>query len=80
MASFWKSSSIPQSTNASAEIPKGLYSKAKAGKIRNFTGIDAPYEVPLQPEVHLETLDQEAGQLAEQVLQELIDRGIAKPS
>ena len=60
--------------------PKGLYSKAKAGKIKNFTGIDAPYEIPLRPEIHLETLDQEAGQLAEQVLQELIDRGIAKPS
>ena len=34
--------------------PKGLYSKAKAGKIKNFTGIDAPYEAPSSPEIRLE--------------------------
>src|ERR1700749_720554 len=32
--------------------PKGLYSKAKSGKIKNFTGVDAPYEVPTNPEIH----------------------------
>ncbi len=31
--------------------PKGLYKKAQAGEIKNFTGIDAPYEKPLQPEI-----------------------------
>jgi adenylylsulfate kinase len=35
--------------------PKGLYKKARAGKIKNFTGIDDPYEVPLYPEIHLQT-------------------------
>ena len=35
--------------------PKGLYKKARAGKIKNFTGIDAPYEAPLNPEIHLHT-------------------------
>lgn len=35
--------------------PKGLYKKARAGKIKNFTGIDAPYEKPLNPEIHLHT-------------------------
>src|ERR1700752_4170214 len=35
--------------------PKGLYSKAKAGKIKNFTGVDAPYEAPTAPEIHLKT-------------------------
>ena len=35
--------------------PKGLYRKARAGEISNFTGIDSPYEVPTAPEVHLKT-------------------------
>jgi len=34
--------------------PKGLYKKARAGEIQNFTGISDPYEAPLQPELHLE--------------------------
>ena len=40
---------------ASAEErdPKGLYKKARAGEIKNFTGIDDPYEAPKQPELHL---------------------------
>lgn len=35
--------------------PKGLYKKARAGEIKNFTGIDDPYEAPKQPEIHLHT-------------------------
>lgn len=35
--------------------PKGLYKKARAGEIKNFTGIDDPYEAPTKPEVHLHT-------------------------
>lgn len=35
--------------------PKGLYKKARAGEIKNFTGIDDPYEAPEQPEIHLRT-------------------------
>ena len=35
--------------------PKGLYKKARAGEIRNFTGIDDPYETPESPEIHLRT-------------------------
>ena len=35
--------------------PKGLYKKARAGEIRNFTGIDDPYEAPQSPEIHLRT-------------------------
>jgi adenylylsulfate kinase len=48
---------------AEARDPKGLYKKARAGEIRNFTGIDDPYEPPASPEVHLhsdrQTLDEE---------------------
>ena len=43
--------------------PKGLYKKARAGQIKNFTGIDDPYEAPENPEIHLKsdemTLEQE---------------------
>ena len=35
--------------------PKGLYKKARAGEIKNFTGIDDPYEAPLNPEIVLNT-------------------------
>ena len=35
---------------------KGLYAKARAGQLRNFTGIDSPYEVPENPEVVLDTM------------------------
>jgi bifunctional enzyme CysN/CysC len=47
--------------------PKGLYRKARAGEIRNFTGIDAPYERPESPDVHLLTEGRRAEQMAEQV-------------
>ncbi len=35
--------------------PKGLYARARSGQIRNFTGIDDPYEVPLAPEIAIDT-------------------------
>ena len=56
--------------------PKGLYSKAKAGKIKNFTGIDAPYEAPQGPEIHLTTVGQQPEELAEQVVKALTERRI----
>jgi bifunctional enzyme CysN/CysC len=56
--------------------PKGLYAKAKAGQIKNFTGIDAPYEPPPSPELRLPTANRSAEQLAEQVVAYLSDHGI----
>lgn len=38
---------------------KGLYAKARAGEIKNFTGIDAPYEAPEQPDIEIETEKEE---------------------
>jgi len=38
-----------------ARDPKGLYSRARAGEIANFTGIDSPYEAPLKPEIRIDT-------------------------
>ena len=40
---------------AESRDPKGLYKKARAGEIKNFTGIDDPYEAPINPEIHLNT-------------------------
>jgi bifunctional enzyme CysN/CysC len=57
---------------------KGLYAKARAGQIRNFTGFDAPYEAPEAPEVHLRTLGQNPEAMAEQVLRCLKDRAIVQ--
>jgi bifunctional enzyme CysN/CysC len=48
--------------------PKGLYSKAKAGKIKNFTGIDAPYEAPEHPEIRLDTVGRPPELLAEEII------------
>jgi bifunctional enzyme CysN/CysC len=56
--------------------PKGLYRRADAGQIQNFTGVDAPYEEPLDPEIRLRTLELAPEALAEQVVQELQRRGI----
>lgn len=37
--------------------PKGLYKKARSGNLKQFTGIDSPYENPLKPEIHIKTVD-----------------------
>ena len=59
-----------------ARDPKGLYRKAMAGEITNFTGIDSPYEAPEHPELLLEGGAFEPGSLAERVLDLLRVRGI----
>jgi bifunctional enzyme CysN/CysC len=51
---------------------KGLYAKARAGKIPNFTGIDSPYEVPEAPELRLDTVAQTSEALAELVVERLL--------
>lgn len=54
--------------------PKGLYEKARAGQIKHFTGIDSPYEVPVHPEVVLDTSSQSVDECVEQLLGYLLDR------
>jgi adenylylsulfate kinase len=39
--------------------PKGMYKKARSGKIKNFTGVDDPYEIPESPDIHLNTSEGE---------------------
>ncbi len=51
---------------------KGLYAKARAGKIPNFTGIDSPYEVPEAPELRLDTEAQTPDVLAQEVVARLL--------
>jgi bifunctional enzyme CysN/CysC len=53
---------------AEARDRKGLYGKARSGQLPNFTGIDAPYEAPQAPEVHIDTTSSSAEQAAEQVI------------
>jgi adenylylsulfate kinase len=50
---------------------KGLYARARRGEIKNFTGIDDPYEAPLSPELVLRPADGTAAQLAAQVIRSL---------
>ena len=47
---------------------KGLYQRARRGELRDFTGIDSPYEPPLRPELHIATQHCTPGQAADQVL------------
>ena len=58
-----------------ARDPKGLYQKALAGKIKNFTGIDQPYEAPEEPELTLNSAEETADALADRVIDELEKRG-----
>jgi len=53
--------------------PKGLYAKARRGELPNFTGIDSPYEPPLDPEVRLDTTLMSPEQAADRVIDALAD-------
>jgi adenylylsulfate kinase len=55
--------------------PKGLYKKARAGEIKNFTGIDDPYEAPDQPEIHLHTDQMSLEEEVQIILDYLIENG-----
>lgn len=56
--------------------PKGLYKKAQAGEIKNFTGFDSPYEVPENPEIRVDTSSISAEEAADQVIATLKNRGL----
>jgi len=56
--------------------PKGLYKKARRGQLKNFTGIDSPYETPEKAELLLDTSTMTADQAAERVISEMRKRGI----
>jgi adenylylsulfate kinase len=56
--------------------PKGLYKKARAGEIKNFTGIDDPYEAPESPEIHLHTDQMSLEAEVELLIDYLEQRGV----
>jgi len=56
--------------------PKGLYRKARAGKLPHFTGIDSQYERPESPEVHLRTVEINVAESVERILEQLRSQGI----
>lgn len=58
--------------DAEARDVKGLYRKARAGKLRNFTGIDSPYEPPLDPEIRIDTARMSAEEAADLIVKTLI--------
>ncbi|MGB7433416.1 MAG: sulfate adenylyltransferase subunit CysN [Ahrensia sp.] len=55
---------------------KGLYKKARAGEIKNFTGIDSPYEAPRYPDIRIDGANMQAEEAADLIIAELSNRGI----
>ncbi len=58
---------------------KGIYAKARRGEIKDFTGIDDPYEPPLYPEVTLDTVSRTPEQNARLIIDYLIQKGFVRP-
>src|SRR5207253_2876434 len=61
---------------AEARDPKGLYKKARRGELKNFTGIDSPYEAPPSPEIRIDTTSMTVEASSEQLLRTLTDLGL----
>jgi adenylylsulfate kinase len=61
--------------SAEARDPKGLYKKARAGEIKNFTGIDDPYEAPINTEIHLISDKMTVGEEVDLIVSYLSDNG-----
>ena len=55
---------------------KGLYKKARKGEIKNFTGIDSPYEAPETPDIRVDTTKMSAEEAADYIVKVLEDRGM----
>jgi sulfate adenylyltransferase len=58
---------------------KGLYAKARAGEIKGFTGVDDPYEPPLNPEVTLDTSKLSVQECADKIIEKLLELGYILP-
>lgn len=57
---------------AEARDVKGLYKKARSGALKNFTGIDSPYEAPEQPEIRVNTVEMTAAEAAEYIIRHIM--------
>ncbi|CAO1635102.1 unnamed protein product [Sympodiomycopsis kandeliae] len=58
--------------------PKGLYKKAKAGEIKEFTGISAPYEKPANPEIHIDADKTSVEEAVKIITEYLLNKGLLK--
>ena len=54
---------------------KGMYAKARAGLLKNFTGVDDPYEEPSRPELRIDTTDLTPDEAAQEVLLYISQKG-----
>lgn len=52
----------------SARDPKGLYAKVRTGQIKNFTGVDSPYEAPEHPDVHIRSAESDVAACVQSIL------------
>jgi bifunctional enzyme CysN/CysC len=57
---------------AEARDVKGLYKKARAGELANFTGIDSPYEPPEHPEIRVNTVEMTPAEAAEHIIRRIM--------
>jgi bifunctional enzyme CysN/CysC len=53
---------------------KGLYAKARSGELKNFTGIDSPYEEPENAEIRIDTTEMNAEEAADYIVEKLLGR------
>jgi bifunctional enzyme CysN/CysC len=61
---------------AAGRDPKGLYKKARSGQLKNFTGVDSPYEPPERPEIRIDTVRSSAAEAAEAIIDHLRRGGV----
>ena len=69
----------PLSVAESRDV-KGLYGKARRGELKNFTGIDSPYEPPEHPEIYIDTTHQPADESATRIVDALREAGRLAPA
>jgi bifunctional enzyme CysN/CysC len=65
---------------AESRDPKGLYQKARRGELKNFTGIDSPYEAPEHPELRIDSGELSAEEAADAVIAALEGAGVLDPA
>jgi bifunctional enzyme CysN/CysC len=59
-----------------ARDPKGLYKRVQRGEVRNFTGIDSPYEVPENPDIRVNTVDLTPEEAADKIIESMRSAGL----
>jgi bifunctional enzyme CysN/CysC len=67
-------------TVAETRDPKGLYKKARRGELKNFTGVDSPYEAPERPELRIDTTALQPEEATEAIVQFMVAAGLLEPA